>query len=79
MKEKKEVMNTVKKRKLEYLGDIMKNETKYKLLKSILQGKVVGVRGPRKKKDITTQEPEDIVFRNNHRAVSCRDDGDGAE
>jgi hypothetical protein len=32
-------MNTVKRRKLEYLGHIMRNDTKYKLLESIPQGK----------------------------------------
>lgn len=40
----KEIMLTVKRRKLEYLGHIMRNETKYKLLKCILQGKVQGKR-----------------------------------
>jgi hypothetical protein len=38
-------MNTFKRRKLEYLGHIMRNYTKYKLLKSILKGKVLGERG----------------------------------
>jgi hypothetical protein len=37
--------NTDKGSKLEYLGHIMKNGTKYKLLKSILQGKVLAGRG----------------------------------
>uniref|UniRef100_A0A8D8SWG1 Uncharacterized protein n=1 Tax=Cacopsylla melanoneura TaxID=428564 RepID=A0A8D8SWG1_9HEMI len=46
----KEVMNTAKKRKLEYLGHIMRNETKYKLVKSILQGKVFGERGSGRRK-----------------------------
>lgn len=41
-----EVMNTIKKRKLEYLGHIMRNDNKYGLLKSVLQGKVYGKRGP---------------------------------
>uniref|UniRef100_A0A8D8VWR7 Uncharacterized protein n=1 Tax=Cacopsylla melanoneura TaxID=428564 RepID=A0A8D8VWR7_9HEMI len=41
----KEIMLTVKSRKLEYLGHIIRNETKYELLKSILQGKVFGKRG----------------------------------
>jgi hypothetical protein len=38
---KKEAMNTVKRRKLEH---IMRNDTKFKLLNSILQGKVFGKR-----------------------------------
>lgn len=42
----KEIMNTIKRRKLEYLGHIMRNEGKYHLLISILQGKVFGKRGP---------------------------------
>lgn len=46
MEKEKEVMKTIKRRKLEYLGHIMRNDNKYKLLKSILQGKVVGKRGP---------------------------------
>uniref|UniRef100_A0A8D9AE48 Uncharacterized protein n=1 Tax=Cacopsylla melanoneura TaxID=428564 RepID=A0A8D9AE48_9HEMI len=45
MGKEKEIMNTVKKRKLEYLGHIMRNEEKYCLLKTILQGKVYGKRG----------------------------------
>jgi hypothetical protein len=36
---KKEMMNMVKRRKLEYLRQILRNDTKYKLLKFILQGK----------------------------------------
>lgn len=40
-----EIIHTVKCRKLEYLGHIMRNETKYKLLKCILQGKAHGRRG----------------------------------
>jgi hypothetical protein len=41
----REVMYTIKRRKLEYLGHIMRNSTKYRLLKVILQGKVFGKRG----------------------------------
>jgi len=37
-----EVMNTRKSRKLEYLRHIMRNESKCRLLKSVLQGKVYG-------------------------------------
>lgn len=44
LNKEKEIMLTVKRRKLEYLGHIMRNETKYKLLKCILQGKVQGKR-----------------------------------
>ena len=40
-----EIIFNIKRRKLEYLGHIMRNETKYKLLKCILQGKVLGRRG----------------------------------
>jgi hypothetical protein len=59
-------MNMAKRRKLEYLGHIMRNYIKYKLLKSILQGEVIGdTERTRKKEDITGQEPEDMVFKNN--------------
>uniref|UniRef100_A0A8D8YAJ6 Uncharacterized protein n=1 Tax=Cacopsylla melanoneura TaxID=428564 RepID=A0A8D8YAJ6_9HEMI len=44
LNKEKEIIVTVKRRKLEYLGHIMRNETKYKLLKCILQGKVQGKR-----------------------------------
>lgn len=46
MNKEREVMNTVKKRKLEYFGHIMRNEKKYDLLITILQGKVYGKQGP---------------------------------
>jgi hypothetical protein len=36
--------NTLKRWKLNYPGLIMRNDTKYKLLKSILRGKVLGER-----------------------------------
>jgi hypothetical protein len=39
-------MNTIKSWKLEYPWHIMRNEFKYKLLKSILQRNVLGERGP---------------------------------
>uniref|UniRef100_A0A8D8SXR8 Craniofacial development protein 2 n=1 Tax=Cacopsylla melanoneura TaxID=428564 RepID=A0A8D8SXR8_9HEMI len=45
MKKDKEIMHTIKRRKLEYLGHILRNENKYHLLKCILQGKVYGKRG----------------------------------
>lgn len=35
-----ETMNTVKQRKLEYLGHIIRNEHRYRLLQLLLQGKV---------------------------------------
>lgn len=41
-----EVIKTIKKRKLEYLGHIIRNEQRYGLLQLILQGKVYGKRGP---------------------------------
>lgn len=41
-----EILNEVKRRKLEYLGHIMRNEQRYSLLQLILQGKVHGRRGP---------------------------------
>ena len=45
MNKEKEVLYTVKSRKLQYLGHIMRNECRYKLLQNILQGKVCGKRG----------------------------------
>ena len=39
-----EVINTVKIRKLQYLGHLMRNEQRFYLLQSILQGKVLGKR-----------------------------------
>lgn len=41
-----DILNTVKGRKLEYLGHVMRNENRYGLLQLILQGKVYGRRGP---------------------------------
>lgn len=41
-----EVMRTIKRRKLEYLEHIMRNENHYRLLKSILQGKLYSKREP---------------------------------
>jgi hypothetical protein len=46
MGKEREIMVTVKKRKLEYLGHIMRNEQRYGLLQLILQGKICGSRGP---------------------------------
>lgn len=44
MSKEKEILNTIKVRKLEYLGHIMRNENRYQLLQCILQGKVEGKR-----------------------------------
>uniref|UniRef100_A0A8D8SH15 Craniofacial development protein 2 n=1 Tax=Cacopsylla melanoneura TaxID=428564 RepID=A0A8D8SH15_9HEMI len=46
MKKDLEIMNTIKVRKLQYLGHIMRNESRYTLLQSIMQGKIFGKRGP---------------------------------
>uniref|UniRef100_A0A8D8SMX4 Craniofacial development protein 2 n=1 Tax=Cacopsylla melanoneura TaxID=428564 RepID=A0A8D8SMX4_9HEMI len=42
MKKEMEVLNTVKVRKLQYLGHIMRNENRYFLLQNSIQGKVYG-------------------------------------
>lgn len=42
----KELLLTIKSRKLEYLGHIMRNDQRYGLLQLILQGRVKGKRGP---------------------------------
>ncbi|CAF4751217.1 unnamed protein product [Pieris macdunnoughi] len=46
MQENKEVLKTVKKRKLEYFGHVLRNCKKYELLQLIIQGKVAGRRRP---------------------------------
>uniref|UniRef100_A0A8D8QRW3 Uncharacterized protein n=1 Tax=Cacopsylla melanoneura TaxID=428564 RepID=A0A8D8QRW3_9HEMI len=46
MKKSQELMNIIKTRKLNYLGHIMRNESKYSLLQLIRQGKIDGRRGP---------------------------------
>lgn len=38
-------MNTMKQRKLKYLGDIMRNDERYGLLQLIMRGKVFGKHG----------------------------------
>lgn len=43
MKKEKEILKTVKSRKLEYLVQIMKNSSQYELLQ--LQGKILGKKG----------------------------------
>lgn len=44
MEKEKEVLTTVKARKIQYLGHIMRNESRYHLLQTILQGKIPGKR-----------------------------------
>lgn len=44
MKKEKEVLPTVKARKIQYLGQIMRNTSRYHLLQTILQGKIPGKR-----------------------------------
>jgi hypothetical protein len=47
-------------------------------LKSIHpSGKSAWKERTRKNKGIMAREPEQIACKNNHRAVNCRDDGDG--
>uniref|UniRef100_A0A8D8PNW6 Uncharacterized protein n=1 Tax=Cacopsylla melanoneura TaxID=428564 RepID=A0A8D8PNW6_9HEMI len=41
-----ELLKTVKCRKLQYLGHIMRNKERYNLLQQILQGKINSARGP---------------------------------
>ncbi|GJQ78502.1 hypothetical protein Trydic_g11617 [Trypoxylus dichotomus] len=48
MKKDLELMNTIKPRKLEYLGHIMRNEERYGLLQTVLQGKIYARRRPRR-------------------------------
>jgi Reverse transcriptase (RNA-dependent DNA polymerase) len=45
VKKSKEVLNTIKKKKLEYFGHVIRNE-KYRLLQVVIQGKIEGKRGP---------------------------------
>lgn len=44
MNKEPEVVNTVKDRKLQYLGHVMLNENRYRLFQCILQGKIAGKR-----------------------------------
>ncbi|CAG9839739.1 unnamed protein product [Diabrotica balteata] len=46
MTKEKELLNLVKQRKLEYLGHVMRNEEKYRILQFVMQGKVFGRRRP---------------------------------
>jgi hypothetical protein len=50
MKKDTELVNIIKIRKLQYLGHIMRNESKYTILQAILQGKIYGKRGPGKRR-----------------------------
>ena len=45
MKKERQVVNTVKIRKLQYLRCLMRNEQRFYLLQSIIQRKVLGKRG----------------------------------
>jgi hypothetical protein len=44
MNKELEIMKTIKSRKLQYLGHIMRHPEKYNLLQLIIQGKIVGKR-----------------------------------
>ena len=46
MNKQAEIIVTIKQRKLEYLGHIMRNEKRYGLLQLVLQGKIPSKRGP---------------------------------
>ena len=46
MRKEKEILATVKQRKLEYFGHVMRNEQKYRILQLTMQGKIFGKRGP---------------------------------
>jgi hypothetical protein len=46
MKNDTELVNTIKIRKLQYLGHITRNESRYTIVQAILQGKMYGKRGP---------------------------------
>jgi len=70
MGKEKVVMKMIKRRKLEYLGHIIRNDKKYKLLKSILQGKVFGKRRLGKRRISWLKNLKDMVFKNNHRTES---------
>lgn len=45
MEKDREILTTIKTRKLQYLGHIMRNESRFQLLQVIIQGKVQGKRG----------------------------------
>ena len=51
MDKTKEVTFTVKRRKMEYFGYIIRNN-KYRLLNLILQGKIDGRRGPGRRRNL---------------------------
>ena len=50
LKEEKEVLATVKTRKIQYLGHIMRNKNRYQFLQTILQGKIPGKRSAGRRK-----------------------------
>ena len=62
IKKDREVINTVKKRKLQYLGHLMRNEQRFYLFKSILQRKVLGKRGTWATENIMAEKFKDLVW-----------------
>ncbi|CAG9839537.1 unnamed protein product [Diabrotica balteata] len=46
MNKDREVLTTIKSRKLQFFGHIIRNESRYALLQATLQGKIFGKRGP---------------------------------
>ena len=49
-------------RKLEYLGHLMRNEQRFYLLQSILQGKVLGKGGVGRPRNIMAEKFKDLVW-----------------
>lgn len=54
-----EMLETIKRRKLEYLGHVMRNK---KLFQIIISGKIEGKRGPESTQNIMFQKPAAIVW-----------------
>lgn len=44
--QEKEILNTIKQRKLEYFGYVIRNEERYRILQLVMQGRIFGKRGP---------------------------------
>lgn len=63
-KTKNEIIYTVKPRKLQYLGHILRNETKYELLKCILQEKIQD-----KRTNLLAKELKNLVWNIHHRTI----------
>ncbi|CAG9832895.1 unnamed protein product [Diabrotica balteata] len=61
MKKEPEIVFTIKRIKLQYLGHVKRNQHSYSLLQSILQGKVKGKRGPAIKENIMAAEFKNMV------------------